>query len=693
MKHLVTHGAAILAITLGLVLIPAPQAVHATMNPPVLCKIYVWPGAPGPEHDGTSWAHAYTDLQAALADTSCPTLWVAAGVYKPGVNPEDTFLIPPEERVYGGFSGTEATFPQRDWVTNVTVLSGDIGGDDATDAHGVTPSYVNLVGTNSYHVVTMDGTGTLPITSTTVLDGFTITAGMSGGSSYTGAGLFCNGSGAGHNCSPMLDNLTFSGNSADQGGAMHNFALGGTSSPSLTNVTFSGNYATKGGAMYNDAGSGGLSSPALLNVAFSSNIAGFTGGAIESSAYNGGTSSPALTNVTFAGNSAGAGGGAMSSGSFVSSTASPVFVNVTFSGNSETGGGGYGGGAFLSLADASSTTNPTFTNVTFNANSTVLYGGAMLVTCEASTNCHPLLTNVILWGDTAASATEVDSNGAAPTFSYSVVQGGCASIAGATCNGGNLDINPQLGKLHSNGGFSKTLALITGSPAIDAGTNMGCPATDQRDGTRPVNGTCDIGAVEYQGHVFADVPVTGKEWMEPWVDSFYYASITTGCGAGPLIYCPENNVTRAEMAVFLLRAKHGSGYAPPPATHTFYDVPVAGKEWMEPWIDEFYAEGITTGCGVSPLRYCPEQNVTRAEMAVFILRAIHTLPYTPPPGTGLFSDVPVAGKEWMQAWIEDFYSHGITTGCGVSPLIYCPENNTTRAEMAVFIDRAYALNP
>src|SRR5512135_3711064 len=151
------------------------------------------------------------------------------------------------------------------------------------------------------------------------------------------------------------------------------------------------------------------------------------------------------------------------------------------------------------------------------------------------------------------------------------------------------------------------------------------------------------------------------------------------------------------MAVFVLRAIHTMPYTPPPPAvpGAFSDVPVAGKEWMQAWIEDFYAHGITTGCGTSPLRYCPENNVTRAEMAVFVLRAIHTMPYTPPPPAvpGVFSDVPVAGKEWMQAWIEDFYAHGITTGCGLSPLIYCPENNVTRAEMAVFIDRAFGLYP
>ena len=46
-------------------------------------------------------------------------------------------------------------------------------------------------------------------------------------------------------------------------------------------------------------------------------------------------------------------------------------------------------------------------------------------------------------------------------------------------------------------------------------------------------------------HIFADVPVSGKEWMEPWIEAFYDAGVTTGCGVSPLRYCPENQVTRA----------------------------------------------------------------------------------------------------------------------------------------------------
>jgi hypothetical protein len=54
-----------------------------------------------------------------------------------------------------------------------------------------------------------------------------------------------------------------------------------------------------------------------------------------------------------------------------------------------------------------------------------------------------------------------------------------------------------LGTLRNNGGPTPTHALLWGSPAIDGGSNAGCPAADQRGVTRPQRTTCDIGAVEF----------------------------------------------------------------------------------------------------------------------------------------------------------------------------------------------------
>jgi hypothetical protein len=127
----------------------------------------------------------------------------------------------------------------------------------------------------------------------------------------------------------------------------------------------------------------------------------------------------------------------------------------------------------------------------------------------------------------------------------------------------------------------------------------------------------------------------------------------------------------------------------PAQTGIFTDVPVTGKEWMQPWVEKFYEDGITTGCFLEPLGFCPERNITRAEMAVFVLRTLYGKDYVPPAATGVFSDVPVAGKEWMQPWIEQFYLEGITTGCAAG--LYCPERSVTRAELAVFLGRAFRL--
>jgi ELWxxDGT repeat protein len=182
---------------------------------------------------------------------------------------------------------------------------------------------------------------------------------------------------------------------------------------------------------------------------------------------------------------------------------------------------------------------------------------------------------------------------------------------------------------------------------------------------------------------FADVPA--DHWAWRFVEALVDSGLTTGCGEDG--YCPAGLVSRAQAAVFLLRGLHGSGFVPPPATGTvFTDVP-AGY-WAAPWIERFAAEGLTSGCSTSPPQYCPEQQLTRAQMAVLLLRAKHGSAYTPPPATGtVFTDVP-AGF-WAAPWIERLAAEGITTGCGGGA--YCPGNTVNRAEMAAFLVRTFNL--
>jgi len=187
--------------------------------------------------------------------------------------------------------------------------------------------------------------------------------------------------------------------------------------------------------------------------------------------------------------------------------------------------------------------------------------------------------------------------------------------------------------------------------------------------------------------IFADVPPS--HMFYPYIEAFYQAGITSGCSQVPKMFCPDSLVTRGEMAVFIERAM--GNFAPTPnPTDMFADVPQPGLEAFAPFIEEFYNDGITTGCAVSPLRYCPQDNVTRGEMAVFIERAMGNFAPNPSP-TGMFADVPYPGLEPFTPFIEEFYNDRVTSGCAVNPLRYCPQNQVTRAEMAVFIVRAFGI--
>ena len=182
---------------------------------------------------------------------------------------------------------------------------------------------------------------------------------------------------------------------------------------------------------------------------------------------------------------------------------------------------------------------------------------------------------------------------------------------------------------------------------------------------------------------FADVPES--HWAYQYIEQLYVAGITGGCSTNPLMYCPDSTVTRAQMAIFILRGMHGSAYVPPTATGAvFGDLP-AGS-FAADWIEQLAAEGVTAGCGNG--NYCPDATITRAQMAIFLLRGEHGSAYTPPAGTGaVFGDVP-AGS-FAVDWIEQLAAEGITSGCGGGN--YCPNANVTRAEMAVFLARAFHL--
>ena len=179
---------------------------------------------------------------------------------------------------------------------------------------------------------------------------------------------------------------------------------------------------------------------------------------------------------------------------------------------------------------------------------------------------------------------------------------------------------------------------------------------------------------------FADVPV--NFWAYSFIETLASNGITSGCGGGN--YCPQDTVTRAQMAVFLERGMNGSSYSPPAASGTVF-LDVGAGDFAAAFIEQLAADGITSGCGNG--NYCPSATVTRAQMAVFLLRARYGSGYAPPAATGVFSDVPV--NYWAAGWIEQLAVEGITSGCGGGN--YCPEAPVTRDQMAVFLVRAFDL--
>ncbi|MEP6994244.1 MAG: IPT/TIG domain-containing protein [Acidobacteriota bacterium] len=169
------------------------------------------------------------------------------------------------------------------------------------------------------------------------------------------------------------------------------------------------------------------------------------------------------------------------------------------------------------------------------------------------------------------------------------------------------------------------------------------------------------------------------------VEVLFRNGVTAGCLDG--FFCPEASVTRSQMAVFLLKSKFGSTHEPPPGTGTVFD-DVAAGDFAAAWIEELSAIGVTAGCGGGS--YCPDQAVTRAEMAVFLLKTALGSGYTPPAAVdGTFDDVHPG--DFAADWIEDLFARGVTAGCQDSPPLFCPDDPTARGQMAVFLVKTFGL--
>ncbi|HEX8998388.1 MAG TPA: choice-of-anchor Q domain-containing protein, partial [Blastocatellia bacterium] len=216
---------------------------------------------------------------------------------------------------------------------------------------------------------------------------------------------------------------------------------------------FSGNASTRdGGALTNQNGTLNVSNSTINN-----NVAATYGGGLLNIA-NGAATMTTLTNCTISGNSAPGGGTAGGIDTTAQTGAATVnLVNCTVTLNTGSGGGSFGGiGSFNS--------------------------GASIT-----------LKNTIVAGNTG---TQAGGNGAITSLGNNISSDGTGNLHAA---GDQPNTNPLLAPLGNYGGTMPTHGLLPGSPAINAGTSAGAPATDQRGIARPQLSLFDIGAFESQG--------------------------------------------------------------------------------------------------------------------------------------------------------------------------------------------------
>jgi len=185
---------------------------------------------------------------------------------------------------------------------------------------------------------------------------------------------------------------------------------------------------------------------------------------------------------------------------------------------------------------------------------------------------------------------------------------------------------------------------------------------------KPTSPPADSGTfIDDNGHEF-----------EAEIEAIAAAGTTQGCG--PSIFCPDDNVTRGEMALFLVRAM---GYTDNGGGNRFTD---DDGSFYEDAADKLRTAGVTLGCNPPTNdHFCGDDFVNRSQMAAFLVRAKG---YTDNGGGNLFTD---DNGSIFENDIDKLATAGVTKGCGTS--IFCPDDFVTRGQMAAFLTRALGLTP
>lgn len=181
----------------------------------------------------------------------------------------------------------------------------------------------------------------------------------------------------------------------------------------------------------------------------------------------------------------------------------------------------------------------------------------------------------------------------------------------------------------------------------------------------------------YRGAFADDENSTHEEAIETLVR----LGITDGCNPDLKLFCPNREITRAQLAKFLILA---IGETPTAGSGPSVFSDVDADAWYRPYVDRLAELGITTGYGDGTYR--PRDAVTRAQMAVWLARAFDGIGAVETPA-GVFDDVP-ASVSYAGA-VEGILAAGITQGCKKTPgRNYCPDEPVKRSQMASFITRA-----
>lgn len=239
-----------------------------------------------------------------------------------------------------------------------------------------------------------------------------------------------------------------------------------------------------------------------------------------------------------------------------------------------------------------------------------------------------------------------------------------------------FEANPTSGTVAANGGTSDVNGHFDGTGLL--------PGLRQAQIQVKTNTPAPVPGIPVTLVVrFLDVPDSNQ--FEAYIYAAAGAGIMMGgppnCPAGILSFCPANPVTRADMAGYIFRAMHGKDTPPPVYQNIFADVTF--NDYNAFYIQGIFDDGITAGCGGG--NYCPDQANTRAQMSVFVVKAVEGADFVPPPAQGIFNDVPASDQ--FAPWIEYLYNQGVTAGCGGGN--FCPTANISNGQMAVFLVKAF----